>query len=63
MTTRLVLAVNAPAREAGHDAATLVKELLGGRGGGSAEIAQGGGIPAADLTALLADLPRRVTVG
>ncbi|MFD3942298.1 alanine--tRNA ligase [Streptomyces sp. NPDC058579] len=57
----LVLTVNTPAREAGRDAAALVKELLGGRGGGSAEIAQGGGIPAGDLATLLADLPRRVT--
>ncbi|MEU2657195.1 alanine--tRNA ligase [Streptomyces sp. NPDC007325] len=59
----LVVAVNAPAREAGRNAGTLVKELLGGRGGGSPEIAQGGGIPTADLTTLLAGLPHRLTAG
>ncbi|PRH79049.1 alanine--tRNA ligase [Streptomyces solincola] len=59
----LVVAVNAAAREAGRHAGALVKEVLGGRGGGSADVAQGGGVPAADLTALLADLPRRIAAG
>ncbi|RSS38945.1 alanine--tRNA ligase [Streptomyces sp. WAC08241] len=56
----LVLTVNAPAREAGRNASATVKQLLGGRGGGSPEIAQGGGVPAGDLAAILADLPRVV---
>ncbi|MEU1677005.1 alanine--tRNA ligase [Streptomyces roseifaciens] len=56
----LVLALTAPAREAGLNAGVLVKQLLGGRGGGSAEIAQGGGIPAERLNDVLAELPRLV---
>ncbi|MFD5110386.1 alanine--tRNA ligase [Streptomyces cinereoruber] len=59
----LVLTVNAPAREAGRNASETVKQLLGGRGGGSPEIAQGGGVPAGDLAAILADLPRVVPGG
>ncbi|MET9257825.1 alanine--tRNA ligase [Streptomyces sp. NPDC003717] len=54
-----VLAVNRAAREAGRDAGALVKALLGGRGGGSGEIAQGG-VPAGDASAVLADVPRLV---
>ncbi|MEX2982726.1 alanine--tRNA ligase [Streptomyces sp. C36] len=38
---------------AGLSAAGLVKALLGGRGGGTAEVAQGGGVPAAELSAVL----------
>ncbi|MFF0738786.1 alanine--tRNA ligase [Streptomyces sp. NPDC004111] len=53
----VVLALNSPARDAGFEAGPLVKALLGGRGGGSAEVAQGGGVPAADLTRALAALP------
>ncbi|WP_058041166.1 alanine--tRNA ligase [Streptomyces roseifaciens] len=56
----LVLALTTPAREAGLNAAALVKQLLGGRGGGSPEIAQGGGIPAERLNDVLAELPRLV---
>ncbi|MFC5144930.1 alanine--tRNA ligase [Streptomyces aureoversilis] len=56
----LVLALTAPAREAGLNAAALVKQLLGGRGGGSQEIAQGGGIPAERVNDVLAELPRLV---
>ncbi len=59
----LVLTVNAPAREAGRNASATVKRLLGGRGGGSPEIAQGGGVPAGNLAAILADLPRVVAGG
>ncbi|MGW4750548.1 hypothetical protein ACWEPR_38295, partial [Streptomyces sp. NPDC004290] len=39
----VVAAVNATARAAGQNAATLVKRLLRCRGGGSPELAQGGG--------------------
>ncbi|MER8266957.1 alanine--tRNA ligase [Streptomyces griseus] len=59
----LVLAVNTTAREAGLDASRLVKRLLGGRGGGSAEVAQGGGLTPDALTAALAALPTAVTPG
>ncbi|MBB1256082.1 alanine--tRNA ligase [Streptomyces sp. OF3] len=55
--TALVVAVNRAAKDAGLSAATLVKGLLSGRGGGNADIAQGGGIPAADLSPTLAGLP------
>ncbi|MFF2022711.1 hypothetical protein ACFVW2_13015 [Streptomyces sp. NPDC058171] len=39
------------------------KALLGGKGGGCAEVAQGGGVPAGELTAVLADLPRVIPGG
>ncbi|MEU7581376.1 alanine--tRNA ligase [Streptomyces sp. NPDC041068] len=53
----LVLTLNAPARATGLGAGAMVKRLLAGRGGGSPEIAQGGGIAPADLKAILTDLP------
>ncbi|MEU1820223.1 alanine--tRNA ligase [Streptomyces roseifaciens] len=56
----LVLALTTPAREAGLNAGALVKQLLGGRGGGSPEVAQGGGISAERLDDVLAELPRLV---
>ncbi|MEO3973305.1 alanine--tRNA ligase [Streptomyces sp. CAU 1734] len=59
----LVTAVNATAREAGWSAAALVKRLLGGRGGGSPEVAQGGGIPAERLPEVLAELPGLIADG
>jgi alanyl-tRNA synthetase len=40
----LVVAVNSAARERGLDAGALVKGALSGRGGGSADLAQGGGV-------------------
>ncbi|GGS22831.1 alanine--tRNA ligase [Streptomyces aureoverticillatus] len=52
----LVVAVNQAGRAAGLSASALVKRLLGGRGGGSDEVAQGGGVPAAQLDAALAGL-------
>ncbi|GAA0446710.1 alanine--tRNA ligase [Streptomyces olivaceiscleroticus] len=54
----VVLALNKAAREAGLDASVLVKRLLSGRGGGSGELAQGGGLPAGRLAGTLAELPR-----
>ncbi|MFB6876963.1 hypothetical protein [Streptomyces sp. NPDC056323] len=42
------------------NAASLVKQLLTGRGGGSPELAQGGGLPADRLADTLAELPRPV---
>jgi alanyl-tRNA synthetase len=50
----LVVAVNAAARERGLDAGALVKGALSGRGGGSPDLAQGGGVPADQAPALLA---------
>ncbi|MEW2134330.1 alanine--tRNA ligase [Streptomyces sp. NPDC005435] len=49
----VVTAVNRAARTAGHNAATLVKRLLNGKGGGSSDLAQGGGLPAGRLTETL----------
>ncbi|MFD5448053.1 alanine--tRNA ligase [Streptomyces sp. NPDC127100] len=53
----LVAAVNGAARSAGRDASALVKRLLDGRGGGSPELAQGGGIPSERLPGTLASVP------
>ncbi|MFE6703211.1 alanine--tRNA ligase [Streptomyces sp. NPDC057718] len=53
----LVLAVNDAARAAGLHASQLVKRLLGGRGGGSAEVAQGGGLGSGGVADALAALP------
>jgi alanyl-tRNA synthetase len=50
----LVVAVNAAAKQRGLSAAELVKGALSGRGGGSADLAQGGGAPASGAPALLA---------
>jgi alanyl-tRNA synthetase len=49
----LVVAVNGAAKQRGASAATLVKEALSGRGGGNADLAQGGGAPASEAPALL----------
>ncbi|WP_159327647.1 alanine--tRNA ligase [Streptomyces tendae] len=53
----LVAAVNGAARSAGRDASALVKRLLDGRGGGSPELAQGGGIPGDRLPGTLGSVP------
>ncbi|WP_422774454.1 alanine--tRNA ligase [Plantactinospora sp. WMMC1484] len=50
----LVVAVNGAARERGVSAAVLVKGALSGRGGGNADLAQGGGLPAGEAPNLLA---------
>jgi alanyl-tRNA synthetase len=49
----LVVAVNAAARDARLKASELVRGALSGRGGGSDELAQGGGVDAADAPRLL----------
>ncbi|MEU7105016.1 alanine--tRNA ligase [Streptomyces sp. NPDC046215] len=49
----VTVAVNETGRTAGLSAAGLVKQLLGGRGGGTDEVAQGGGLPAAALPGTL----------
>jgi alanyl-tRNA synthetase len=50
----LIVAVNAAAKGRGLSAADLVKGALSGRGGGNADLAQGGGVPADRVPALLA---------
>ncbi|MGW4256445.1 alanine--tRNA ligase, partial [Streptomyces californicus] len=47
----LVLTLNARARQSGLNASDLVKRLLDGRGGGSPETAQGGGLGREGVTA------------
>jgi alanyl-tRNA synthetase len=49
----LVVATNPGGRERGFSASDLVKGALSGRGGGNAELAQGGGVPEDQVPALL----------
>ncbi|MFC7549825.1 alanine--tRNA ligase [Plantactinospora sp. GCM10030261] len=56
----MVVAVNAAARSRGLSAADLVKGAFSGRGGGNADLAQGGGLPAAEAGNLLAAVERAV---
>lgn len=49
----LVAAVNAAAEASGLHAARLIKRLLHGKGGGSAQLAQGGGLSADRLCHVL----------
>ena len=49
----LVVAVNQAARDRGLSASALVKGALSGRGGGSDDLAQGGGVPAETAPGLL----------
>jgi alanyl-tRNA synthetase len=56
----LVVATNAAAGDRGLSAAALVKGALSGRGGGSAELAQGGGVPDTDAPALLAAVEKAI---
>ncbi|MCP9213207.1 alanine--tRNA ligase [Streptomyces cucumeris] len=57
----LVLTVTPAARDTGLSAADLVRRLLGGRGGGTSETAQGGGVPAGALPEVLEALPGLIT--
>jgi alanyl-tRNA synthetase len=57
----LVVTVNPAARQAGLSAADLVRGALSGRGGGSPELAQGGGVPAEQAPELLAGVRRLLT--
>ncbi len=54
----LVVAVNDAAKSRGLSAAELVKGALSGRGGGNADLAQGGGVPADQAPALLSAVER-----
>ncbi|GAA2537848.1 alanine--tRNA ligase [Winogradskya consettensis] len=56
----LIVAVNAVAKGRGLSAADLVKGALSGRGGGNADLAQGGGVPADQVPALLAAVEKAV---
>ena len=57
----LIVALNGAARDRGLSAADLVKGALSGRGGGNADLAQGGGLPADQVPALLAAVEAAVT--
>jgi alanyl-tRNA synthetase len=59
----LVVAVNPAAKSRGLEAAALVKAALSGRGGGSADVAQGGGVPAGEAPTLLAAVEQAVAAG
>ena len=56
----LVVAVNDAAKARGLSAGDLVKGALSGRGGGNADLAQGGGVPAEQAPLLLAEVERLV---
>ncbi|MFI7547775.1 alanine--tRNA ligase [Actinoplanes sp. NPDC049599] len=56
----LIVAINATAKSRGLSAADLVKGALSGRGGGNADLAQGGGVPADQVNVLLAAVERAV---
>ena len=58
----LVVAVNAAARSRGLARGDLVKGALSGRGGGNADLAQGGGVPADQAPNLLAAVEKAVAV-
>jgi len=54
----LIVALNEAAKGRGLSAADLVKGALSGRGGGNADLAQGGGLPAEEAPKLLAAIER-----
>ncbi|MEV6633470.1 alanine--tRNA ligase [Actinoplanes sp. NPDC051470] len=56
----LIVAVNATAKSRGLSASDLVKGALSGRGGGNADLAQGGGVPADQVPSLLAAVEKAV---
>jgi alanyl-tRNA synthetase len=56
----LIVAINATAKSRGLSAAELVKGALSGRGGGNADLAQGGGVPADQVNVLLAAVEKSV---
>ncbi|HEX6685694.1 MAG TPA: alanine--tRNA ligase [Candidatus Limnocylindrales bacterium] len=57
----LIVAINAAAKARGLSAAELVKGALSGRGGGNADLAQGGGLPAEEAPKLLAAVERALS--
>jgi alanyl-tRNA synthetase len=56
----LIVAINPAAKSRGLSAADLVKGALSGRGGGNADLAQGGGVPADQVPALLSAVEKAV---
>ncbi|MCO8277910.1 alanine--tRNA ligase [Actinoplanes sp. TRM 88003] len=56
----LIVAINGAAKSRGLSAADLVKGALSGRGGGNADLAQGGGLPADQVPVLLAAVEKAV---
>jgi alanyl-tRNA synthetase len=56
----LIVSVNAAAKSRGLSASDLVKGALSGRGGGNADLAQGGGVPADQVPALLVAVEKAV---
>ncbi|MEV0648744.1 alanine--tRNA ligase [Phytomonospora sp. NPDC050363] len=56
----LVVTVNAAAKAKGLSAKELVKAAFGGRGGGSDDVAQGGGAPASEANGLLSTVGEQV---
>jgi alanyl-tRNA synthetase len=56
----LIVAVNSAAKGRGLSASDLVKGALSGRGGGNADLAQGGGVPADQVPVLLAAVEKAV---
>ncbi|MFI6762141.1 alanine--tRNA ligase [Micromonospora sp. NPDC050417] len=56
----LVVAINAAAKGRGLAAGDLVKAALSGRGGGNADLAQGGGVPAEQAPTLLGTVEKAI---
>ncbi|MDI6103610.1 alanine--tRNA ligase [Actinoplanes sp. NEAU-A12] len=56
----LIVAINGAAKSRGISAQDLVKAALSGRGGGNADLAQGGGVPAAEAPRLLTAIEQAV---
>ncbi|BBH63566.1 alanine--tRNA ligase [Actinoplanes sp. OR16] len=56
----LIVAINGAAKTRGLSAADLVKAALSGRGGGNADLAQGGGVPAAEAAKLLGAIEKAI---
>jgi alanyl-tRNA synthetase len=56
----LTVAINSAAQSCGLSAADLIKDALSGRGGGNADLAQGGGVPDHEVPALLAAVERAI---
>jgi len=57
----LVVAVNAAARSRVLAASDVVNAAFSGRGGGSPDLAQGGGLPAAEAPNLLLTVEKAIT--
>lgn len=56
----LIVAINGAAKSRGISAQDLVKAALSGRGGGNADLAQGGGVPAEEAPRLLVAIEQAV---